>query len=229
MSPEVAEPIEAATVVLIRDSEVGVEVLMLERNPEIHFGGMWVFPGGRVDAGDWDGIDADETHATLHAARAAAARETAEEAGLHVERSAFVSHSHWLPPGRQGRRYATWFFIARAPEGDVTIDNGEITSHRWTTPSEALRARDAGKIELVPPTWVTLHRLSRATSVDDALEEAANRESPFFVTKIVKGPEAPVAVWEGDPAYTTDDLDMAGPYRRLVMSNNGWRWEGDAP
>ena len=78
---------------------------------------------------------------------------------------------HWLPPARQGRRYSTWFFIARAPHGEVTIDDGEITDHRWTTPTEALRARDAGKIELVPPTWVTLHRLSRATSVVEALEE----------------------------------------------------------
>jgi len=227
MSQEVAEPIEAATVVLIRDSDLGVQVLMLERNPEITFGGMWVFPGGRVDSGDWDGIDTDTN--TLEAARAAAARETMEEAGLLAERSEFVTHSHWLPPARQGRRYSTWFFIARAPDGEVIIDDGEITNHRWTTPATALRARDAGKIELVPPTWVTLHRLARATSVDEALAEAANRQSPFFVTKIVMGPEAPVAVWEGDPAYTTDDLDLAGPYRRLVMSNKGWRWEGDAP
>ena len=51
---EVQEPIDAATVVVARDSSNGVEVLMLRRNSKIYFGGMWVFPGGRVDPGDRD-------------------------------------------------------------------------------------------------------------------------------------------------------------------------------
>ncbi len=229
MTEPVGEPIPAATVLLVRDASQGVEVLMLERNPEIHFGGMWVFPGGRVDDADWTGIDTALPEAVREAARVAAARETIEEAGLLTEASAFVPHSHWLPPARQGRRYSTWFFIAESPEGDVIIDDGEITNHRWITPSEALQARDAGRIELVPPTWVTLHRLSRVRSVAQALTEAADREPPHFVTRIVRGSEAPVAVWDPDPAYTTGDLDLAGDFRRLVMANAGWRWEGSAP
>ena len=46
---DASEPIDAATVVVARDSADGVEVLMLRRNSKIYFGGMWVFPGGRVD------------------------------------------------------------------------------------------------------------------------------------------------------------------------------------
>ena len=49
---EAPELIPAATVLLLRNGESGVEVLMVRRNSEIAFGGMWVFPGGRVDAGD---------------------------------------------------------------------------------------------------------------------------------------------------------------------------------
>jgi 8-oxo-dGTP pyrophosphatase MutT (NUDIX family) len=46
---KVAPPTPAATLTLLRDGPGGVEVLMLRKNSEIRFGGMWVFPGGRVD------------------------------------------------------------------------------------------------------------------------------------------------------------------------------------
>ena len=42
----VAAPIPAATVVLLRDGDDGIELLMLKKNSKITFGGMWVFPGG---------------------------------------------------------------------------------------------------------------------------------------------------------------------------------------
>ena len=228
-NPSGTESIEAATVILIRDSDAGVEVLMVERNPDIHFGGMWVFPGGRVDEADWQGIDRSAPNAGHDAAKVAAVRETAEEAGLASEAGSFVTHSHWLPPMRKGRRYSTWFFIAAAPVGEVTTDDGEITNHRWVTPTDALTARDEGRIELVPPTWVTLHRLTAAGSVAEALREAADREPPFFVTTLVNGAYAPVAVWEPDAAYHSGDLEAEGPRRRLVMASSGWHWDGAAP
>ena len=46
-------PVEArlsATVVLVRDTEQGIETLLLRRNPKLKFAaGSWVFPGGAVD------------------------------------------------------------------------------------------------------------------------------------------------------------------------------------
>lgn len=47
-------PIEpAATLILVRDSHEGPQVLMQQRNPNAVFvGGAWVFPGGKVDAED---------------------------------------------------------------------------------------------------------------------------------------------------------------------------------
>ena len=45
------EPRQAASLILLRDSADGPEVLLVQRNPEQRFmGGMWVFPGGAVDA-----------------------------------------------------------------------------------------------------------------------------------------------------------------------------------
>ena len=50
-SGAVAAP--AATVVLIRDGEQGLEVLLARRSSQLAFhGGAWVFPGGLVDRGD---------------------------------------------------------------------------------------------------------------------------------------------------------------------------------
>ena len=45
--------IPAATVVLLRDVAGQPEVLMLHKASQIAFGGMWVFPGGRIDPQDY--------------------------------------------------------------------------------------------------------------------------------------------------------------------------------
>ena len=43
--------------VLIRDADGGPEVLLLKRNKALLFaGGVWVFPGGALDAEDWEAV-----------------------------------------------------------------------------------------------------------------------------------------------------------------------------
>lgn len=84
--PEVP-PKLAATVVLVRDGESGLEVFCVERSKQSRFlGGAIVFPGGKVDPGD-----ADEAWAELvtpapfeRAHGVAACRETLEEAAILV-------------------------------------------------------------------------------------------------------------------------------------------------
>ena len=48
----IPEPIPAATVVLVRQAGDHVETLMLHRTSNVAFGGMWVFPGGKIDPED---------------------------------------------------------------------------------------------------------------------------------------------------------------------------------
>ncbi|MEZ5141233.1 MAG: NUDIX domain-containing protein [Acidimicrobiales bacterium] len=109
--PEVVpELIPAATVVVLRDGPDGLETLLLRRNAALEFaGGMWVFPGGRVDDDDRRPGDDDET-----AARRAAVREAWEEADVVLDPSTLVWFSHWTPPPVTIKRYATWFFGAGA-------------------------------------------------------------------------------------------------------------------
>jgi 8-oxo-dGTP pyrophosphatase MutT (NUDIX family) len=210
-------PIPAATVVLVRDSADGLETLMLRRNATGAFGGMWVFPGGRVDPGDGEDEDG---------ARRAAVRETIEEASLVVDPSVLVPFAHWTPPPIAPKRFATWFFLAPAPEGIVAVDGTEIHEHIWVTPANAMKRRDAGEVELAPPTFVTLHRLSQSPDVASALQDAAKGPVEFFFTKVMKAVSGePVAVWHGDAAYEGDDLDVEGARHRLAMARGAWAYE----
>ncbi|MGH3360506.1 MAG: NUDIX hydrolase, partial [Nocardioidaceae bacterium] len=54
-SAEPVRPVDAATVVLLRDGADGLEAYFLRRQPTMAFAaGMYVFPGGRVDPRDAD-------------------------------------------------------------------------------------------------------------------------------------------------------------------------------
>jgi len=213
--------IPAATVVLVRDGTEGVEVLMLHRVSKVAFGGMWVFPGGRVDDDDRQPDD-DEADA----ARRAAAREALEECGLAVDPADLVPFAHWVPPPVTPRRFSTHFFLARASEGEVVVDGGEIHEHAWLAAREVLARRDRGEVDLAPPTWVTLHDLAEHPTVDAALAAAAQREPvPHYETRWVTIDGGAVAMWEGDGGYATNDPDLPGDRHRLWMLEEGWRLE----
>ena len=214
----------AATVILLRDRPGGPEVLMMRRNSKIAFGGMWVFPGGRLDPEDYPDTQPDDV---FTASSAAAVREAKEEADLDLDHERLVRFSHWTPPPIAPKRYATWFFLADAPAADVTVDDGEITDHDWMTPAEALARRDRLEIELAPPTFVTLHELGEHGSVDAALSFAADREPPFYETRIHQSEAGPVAVWQGDAAYDSGELDTPGRRHRLLMGSDRWELARD--
>lgn len=217
---EAAPAIPAATVVLLRD-DPDPRVLMLHKTSKIAFGGMWVFPGGRIDPEDHpeDG-DLDV------AARNAAARETMEEAGIPSQPEDFVWFSHWTPPAITPRRFATWFFAAEAGAHDVTIDGGEIQDHLWLKPANALERHAAGEIDLAPPTWITLHQLSLYDSTAEILDRLRAFETKVYETRISKDAEGVrVAMWAGDAGYPSGDGTVTGDRHRLVMKPDGFVFE----
>lgn len=219
-------PVAAATVLLLRDGEDGLETLMLRRNSKIAFGGMWVFPGGRVDEADRAGLADDDD---LAHARVAAVREAQEETGLIVKPDEMVPFSHWTPPPVTPRRFLTWFFAAAAPAGSVTIDQGEIHESRWMSARAALDRRDAGEIEVAPPTFVTLFELAGWHDVGSALASLRARVPERFATRIAVKDEGPIALWHGDAGYGDGDPDANGPRHRLSMSQRIWQYERTDP
>jgi 8-oxo-dGTP pyrophosphatase MutT (NUDIX family) len=231
VNERIEEAVPAATVVLLRDAPDGIETLMLRRDTELAFaGGAWVFPGGRIDPEDYpDGTVVEDPDAVFEAARNAAAREAMEEAGLTVDPEGLVWFAHWTPPHGAGtrRRFATWFFAARAPSGSVVVDDGEIRDHLWIRPAEALRRRDAGEILIIPPTWVTLHALADAQSVDELLAGMSEAEPAVYVTRIGRVDGIGVSMWAGDAGYEDGNAETPGARHRLVMDERGWRLERD--
>lgn len=211
----------AATVLLLRDGEAGLEVLLLQRETSLAFhGGAWVFPGGRVDEVELHARD------PLRAALRAAVRETREEAGLTLDETTLFPFSHWTTPEGRARRFATWFFAAHyqgAEEG--VADGSEIRALRWLSPSEALSSHHASELELPPPTFVTLTVLEPFQSVAQALD-ALRREPPFtFLPRPCSIEGGVVSLYGGDAAYESGDPLVPGPRHRLSMLANGWRYE----
>jgi len=226
----VPEAVPAATTVLVRDGDDGVEVLMARRNSRLAFaGGAWVFPGGKVDPGDWEGEPVTDLRdpRMIDAARRAAVREAAEETGAIVDGESLVLISHWTPPVQAPKRFATYFFLGPVPAeiADLQADGGEIHELGWLRPAAALESRNAGEIELAPPQFITLEHLRPFTTAAEALAHYAARRPEHFATSFAGVEGGMIAMYEGDVAYGTDDVDVPGPRHRLWMVADGWRYE----
>jgi 8-oxo-dGTP pyrophosphatase MutT (NUDIX family) len=183
---------------------------------------MWVFPGGKVDPGDWVAGD-DE----IAAGRNAAVREAAEEAGVTIDPSSLVVLSYWLPPPEAARRFSTWFFVASVVGADpIVLSEDEVGAHRWQRPVDTLAAHAAGEVQLAPPTWMTLQWLTAWPTVDAALAGAASRDPEHYLTHaaMTTSGELAATVWEGDVAYEDLDIDPTrpGPRRRMEVGPDGW-------
>lgn len=197
---------------------------MLRRNSDHAFGGMWVFPGGKVDPED---VDPDAPEDDESAARRAAVREAWEEAGIVLDVDTLVTVSHWTPPPEAPRRFTTWFFLAEASAAaEVAIDGEEIKDHVWIEPTTALARAAAREIELAPPTWISLWTLARHNAVASFVEITRAQAPPRFATRIAKAETGPVAMWADDVAYLDGDLERPGRRHRLYMGAGPWRYEG---
>ena len=195
---------------------------MLKKNSKIAFGGLWVFPGGRIDDDDYEAPDDLE-----QAARNAAVRETMEEANMTLEGEAFHWFAHWTPPASTPVRFATWFFLARAPSAsdEVRVDGGEIKEHTWITPADALQRHAREEIDLAPPTWVTLYHLSKYSPSAEAIEHFSQLAPRYYETHLAKSSTGTrIAMWKGDAGYEDYDADAEGATHRLVMEPSGFKF-----
>ncbi len=180
----------AATVILVRPSGDGLQVLLLRRSSESAFmPGAFVFPGGAVDSSDYSGAVDVPVDARMsveprdaHALVLAAVRELHEEAGVAIDARELRLFSHWVTPPGEARRFDTYFFIAPAPPGAVGVaDSVETHDARWLTPAQALEAAHTGEMLLFFPTIKHLERLATFTSIDALLAFA--REKPIVTIR----------------------------------------------
>lgn len=211
---ERGDAVLAATVLLLRDSKDGPEVLLLKRNPDAqNMGDVWLFPGGKVDAED---VGDTETETAINAA----VREVLEEAAVALSPTELIGFSHWLTPVGMKRRFATWFFVAELPDGaDVTVDGEEMVEARWVRPRKAVQAHVAGELRLPPPTVVSLMDLSRHHSVEAIFSDAQARIQPYFFPKICAEGDEVVMLYPGDAGYVDGDKNTEGPRHRASWAD----------
>jgi 8-oxo-dGTP pyrophosphatase MutT (NUDIX family) len=218
-----AEPKPSATVVLIRDGDSDLELLLLQRSARRDGrAGPWVFPGGKIDPADLAGSPDDAESC----ARRAAVRETREEASLEIRGSRLVAISRWVTPELAPKRFDTWFFLGAVGDRDaVRVDGSEICAHRWLTPQDALDAHESGEIRLAPPTFVTVTWLTRYASSADALEALGREPILTFRPRICPIPDGACILYPGDVGYEMGDFERPGPRHRLWSLPSGYRYE----
>jgi 8-oxo-dGTP pyrophosphatase MutT (NUDIX family) len=188
-------PRQAATVIVLRGGADALEVLLVRRTPDARFmGGIWVFPGGAVDAHEGEG---DVAH------RVAAVRELREEAGIVLtDPGALVKFSRWITPAEVVVRFDTHFFLAPLPDGqEATIDGDEIVDQGWFTPAGALSAHERGEIALVFPTIKHLEQIGAFDSAEALLDYARGREVGPVQPRVVTDGETARLLLPGEPGY----------------------------
>lgn len=229
----------AATVIIVRDSPAGPEVLMMERPDRGSFAGAWVFPGGKLepadraaaaaahgDEGDGPHSDADPlqraTADELAAAYWGGARETWEETGLRVDAADLVALSCWDPPPGLALRIRTWFFLARDPGGRMVLAPDEVAAAEWVRPADMLARHGRGEVTLYPPTWVTLHGLADQPDAEAIMGAARLGGIRRFETVARRGGEGALLLWQGDADYDEDEAGEPASRHRLELGALPW-------
>jgi 8-oxo-dGTP pyrophosphatase MutT (NUDIX family) len=183
---------KAASVICVRGSDAGPEVLVLRRSPQSRFlPGYVAFPGGAVDREDeahaerWFG-DPGEAH------RAAAVRELVEEVGLATVVGGMVGApavdpfgpvdtsppradqlheiAHWIAPPEVPVRFDARYFVLDSPNGLEPVPDGrEADLAWWTSPAVLLSEWEAGDHKLYWPTYLTLLHVAACSRASDML------------------------------------------------------------
>ena len=205
----------ASTIMLARDYQGELEILLLKRNKALAFaGGLWVFPGGKIEPSEIEQSEND-----LDAARLAAVRETKEESNIDIEPNDLIFFRHWTTPVIQPRRYATWFFFGAIDSkfSEVTVDDSEIKEHLWISPQAALDELRNGKLAMMPPTLMSLQLIRKCKSVKEA-KELLQKEEPIFILPVLK-PQGTkmICIYKGDAGYSSGDIDVEGARHRLIL------------
>lgn len=126
-----AEPIPAAAVAFVRDTERGIEVYLSRRPAHFrYYPGAFVFPGGRVDREDAD-------------IRATARREVIEEIGVEIDVERLVPLRDINTSAHAGPVYHMLTFAYPAEdEFNTRLNEEEVEEEIWINASEAITSLD---------------------------------------------------------------------------------------
>lgn len=209
----------ASTVILLRDTEQGLETLLLRRNAKLAFAaGAWVFPGGAIDQ-----VEIEAADSQMEAAKIAAVREAKEECGVDLAAEDLAHFCNWTTPEGESRRFATWFFVveAQVSSADILIDDGEIHEFQWIGLQQAIDLHHGGQLNLMPPTYLSLLLIRHYATAAQAHAALTLRE-PYEVTpRLCKFEGQLVCLYPGDAGYENSDGSALGPRHRSTFTQQG--------
>lgn len=119
--------------------------------------------------------------------------EIAAAEDLELAIDALVLFAHWITPEFMPKRFDTHFYLVAVPHDQAAAHDGwESVDSLWIEPLRALREGAAGRLSIIFPTRMQLEKLSRATSVADALARARSARVVPVLPTVGQGESGPV-------------------------------------
>lgn len=113
-----------------------------------------------------------------------------EAAGLNLDIEALAPFAHWVTPKGMPKRFDTFFYAARAPEGQqAACDGAEAADAVWVRPAEALAQARAGARTIIFPTRLNLEWVAQHRDVDALLAAARARRIVRVEPEVVQEAE----------------------------------------
>lgn len=95
--------------------------------------------------------------------------------------------AHWITPEKMPKRFDTRFYIAEAPKDhEGEHDGSESVDSIWINPHQALEDCYSKKRTIIFPTRLNLEKLSKSSSVEEALDRARNSKIVTVTPSISK-------------------------------------------
>lgn len=222
------EPRAAASVILLREGQEGVEIYLLRRHRKASFmASSYVFPGGIADEGESNSrVTAlrelfEESGVLLSKTSTTAAQREAWRNKLNIDKADFSEtlgdvtldlesmhyFSLWITPSVEKRRYAAEFFVAIMPPGQVASpDNKETVDEVWVRPADAIARSE--ELHLPPPQLRTMIELVTPAEkgIAGIVEEAKKRSAHphAILPRACATKEGMTLLMPWDPAYQSE-------------------------
>lgn len=148
--------------------------------------------------------------------------------------------AHWVTPEGLLKRFDTWFFAVRAPDGQEAAPHHETKGLRWMRPADAVASNACdGDVTVPPPTLDTLLRLAAVfdsgaagdpAGLDGLLAAWARRGPPKAQRPWMRidAPDGPTVVLPGDPLHPeTPDARPTARYRFVLRDGRFHRIRND--
>lgn len=133
--------------------------------------------------------------------------------GVRLTLDALTVFARWITPPIMPKRFDTWFYVVRAPDGQLAACDGrETVDAEWIAPDEALRLAAAGQRTVIFPTRMNLQLLGEAQNADDAVARARTRTLVTVEPKVETHGDQRVLVLPPEAGYG----DVAEPLERIM-------------